>query len=62
MTYASFFTTGYTDDGCGYSGAFSWFRSVQRPGMWIVVAYENSFSDGGYATTDDFGNLVRVSA
>ena len=61
MTYAAFATTGYTDDDCGFSGAFGWFRSKLKPGFWIVAVYESSFSKGGYAVTDDFGNLVRVT-
>ena len=60
MTYAAFATTGYTDDDCGFSGAFGWYRTTEKPTMWFVFGYEKSFSESGYATTDDFGNLVRV--
>ena len=53
---------GYSEDTCGFSGVFSWFRHKSKPGFWHVVAHVAGFSSDGYAVTDDFGNLVRVTA
>ena len=52
---------GYSDDENGYSGAFSWWRNVNR--RWCVTCFEPSFFIDcavSYAVTDDYGNLVRV--
>ena len=62
MNFQTIKSVGYSDDTCGFSGAFSWLRSKTKPGFWHVIAYEQSFSRDGFAVTDDFGNLVRVPA
>lgn len=58
----NFLKRGYCTDDQGYSGAFSWTKSLMHPGKWIVICYETTFakSSASFAATDDFGNLVRV--
>ena len=62
MNYQPMITKGYTEYVHGFSGAFTWFRSALKPGFWLVIAHEESFSRDGWAVTDDFGNLVRVQS
>ena len=62
MNYQHIKSNGFSGDTQGFCGAFSWLRCVSKPGFWHVIAYEPGFSSDGYAVTDDFGNLVRVTA
>ena len=59
----SIFTTrtGYTQAAHGFSGAFSWWRKSDDARFWFVCGHRD-FCQSGLAVTDDFGNLVRVSA
>ena len=53
---------GYSDEECGFSGAYGWFKHIAYPGKWLVTCYEVTFAKETtcFAITDDFGNLVRV--
>ena len=62
MNYQAIQSRGYSEDVSGFSYAFSWFRAASKPGFWHVVAHVPGFSNGGFAVTDDFGNLVRVQS
>ena len=62
MNYQSINAAGFSGDTNGFSGAFSWLRGTTKPGFWHVISYEQSFSRDGFAVTDDFGDLVRVTA
>jgi hypothetical protein len=53
--------TGYVEDWNGYSGSFSWWRSNKDWRFWSICAHTN-FGKDGRAVTDDFGNLVEVTA
>ena len=54
---------GYVNiDGSGFSGAFSWWRNLEKAGVWSVcdhTGFGSRYID--YAVVDDFGNLVRVN-
>jgi hypothetical protein len=51
---------GYSADTKGYSGVFSWWRSKTNRNRWYVSGY-GPFTRGGYAITNDFGDLVEVA-
>ena len=55
---------GHTEHMSGFSGAFSWWRSASDPlRRWAWCGHEYGFAAaGGYAVTDDFGNLVAVQS
>ena len=55
-------TFGYTDNTGGYSRWFSWFRLPHSPLFSVYGHIENFTSIHNRAITDDFGNLVAVSA
>jgi len=53
---------GYTSDTGGYSGAFSWWRRVDKPG-WHVCGHIDGFTSlMSSGVTDDYGNIVKVQS
>lgn len=62
-----FFTqsAGHTkEDGSGYSGAFSWWRSFAEGwGGYVVCGFEKDFCNSyTKAVVDDFGDLAAVQS
>lgn len=55
----SIVTRGYVQDGCGFSGPFSWWRNTLDRRFWSVQGYQ-PFCQSGLAVIDDFGTLVAV--
>ena len=53
--------TGWVEDCSGFSYAFSWFRLARDSRFWLVIGH-GPFTKSGTAVTDDFGDLVEVSA
>lgn len=54
---------GFTEDTRGGCSVFFWFR-IKANHRWMVIVDCGNFAAEpmAYATTDDFGNLVRVPA
>jgi hypothetical protein len=55
-----FKTRGYSEATCGFSGAFSWWRSDFDSKVWTIANHTGFGPLMATAVTNDYGDLVAV--